>query len=156
MTSGLSEMNIISVHFCTLYDIFRYCHTDSDRQSPEQTDQMIQGLSECISSNVELRALAINGLGLDAEKVQKHLENYPKAITAAAFDLLMEWRNSQNNRQSAYKELYKGLKNSNLELYIAMVLKPRDKKPSKSSSSKTVKGENSKAVKRLTGGKRKR
>ena len=76
---------------------------------------------------MELRALALNGLCLEASKVQVHHENHPKDITTAAFNLLMEWHNSQKDKQIAYKELCKGLKNSNLEHYIATVLKPKDK-----------------------------
>ena len=114
---------------------------------------MIQSLADQISSYEELRSLAINGLGLEAVKVQKHKK---KDITTAAFDLVMEWRNSQNDRQSAHKELYNGLKNSNLELYIGMVLKPKDKKSSKSSSDEKINNKNAKVLKRLRKRPRKR
>ena len=130
--------------------------SDSDRRNPELTDQMLLDLSQCISSNGELRALAINGLGLEGSKVQKHLENYPKDINTAAHKLLMEWLNGQKGRESAYKELSKGLKNSNLELYIAMVLKPKDKTSTANVSDNKVNGANSKTVKRLRKGQRKR
>ena len=129
-----------------IVEMLCYFLTDSNRRIPELTDQMVERLSKCITSEEELRALAINGLGRESENVKKHQANYPKAITTAAYNLLIEWRNGQMDQQSAYKELCKGLKSSNLELYIASVLKPKDQKPSVSNGSK--KEESKKDVKR--------
>ena len=133
-----------------------YFTIDTKRRSPELTDQMLQDLAEHISSYAELRALAINGLGLDAVKVQKNKENYPNDITTAAHKVLTEWYKSQKDRQNAYKELCTGLTKSNLDLYIGMVLKPKDKKFYLYSSNKKVKGGNTKTMKRLRRSKRKR
>ena len=99
---------------------------ESDRERPQLTDLMLENLSKIITEP-ELRALAINGLGLDGVNVQKYLGPNPKHITSVASKLLREWSASQNSRQIAYKELCKSLKRNNLQHYVPIVLKPMSK-----------------------------
>ena len=94
-------------------------------KAPELTDGMLVNLSRQISKKGEIRGLAIIGLGMTSERVKIHLQYNAKDLETAAFDLLHEWRNSQEDAESAYEGLRKGLTECNLEYYISTALKPQ-------------------------------
>ena len=84
---------------------------------------MLQELFKHIKSKGELRALTITGLGIPTEKVKTHLQDNVSDFETAVFDLLHEWKNTQEDAESAYEGLRKGLDKCNLEHYISAVLK---------------------------------
>ena len=85
---------------------------------------MLVKLSQVINSKSELRVLAVNGLGMEINQVDPHLENNPKDIQSAVYDVLKEWRVEKYEAAEAYKALFQGLSKCNLGHHIKTVLKP--------------------------------
>ena len=82
---------------------------------------MIEKLSKNITSKGELRALGIRGLHMEAQQVERHLEDSKGDIVSAVFKVLMEWRTGQGDPASAYERLREGLLNSNLNIHIQLL-----------------------------------
>ena len=81
---------------------------EQDNQ-PVLTDASLLELSKEINNLAELREVAIKGLGIKNNKVDRHVNRLPSDISSATFDLLREWRYTQQNSKEAYAKLIKAL-----------------------------------------------
>ena len=83
---------------------------------------MLYCLSKCVTKGDELKNLAVMGLELELHAVSRHLNNRRDDITMAALDVLLEWRNSQENSTMAYIQLCKALRRARLNYLVGRVL----------------------------------
>ena len=83
----------------------------------ELSDANLWNLSEKLTQKENLRKLAILGLRIEASTMQKHLANNPNDISAAAFSLLTEWRNTQDNKRIAFTNLCDALERSEMRVF---------------------------------------
>ena len=83
---------------------------------------MIKNLSKCLSEEDELMALAELGLEMHPRDVRRHLDNQGD-IYNAALSLLKEWRETQEDKVTAYKTLCEALEGVKMEFYISYALK---------------------------------
>ena len=65
---------------------------------------MLLNLSKSLEEE-DLHNLAVRGLGMDTSIVDSALSNNPKNRNLAAYDVLKQWRNSQENASNAYNIL---------------------------------------------------
>ena len=65
-------------------------------------------LSKHINSELELRCLAIIGLEVDENVVDKHIKNNNE-FNVAVYRVLKEWFNSIESSEEAYRILYEAL-----------------------------------------------
>ena len=86
------------------------------------TDERLVKLSNRITEKGKFRTLGIIGLGISNSTVKRHLQNTD--ITEAAFEMLDEWRDSQDNEEVAYTNVCKALKHDEvaMEFLIGQVL----------------------------------
>ena len=49
----------------------------------------------------DLREVALKGLGVSADCVEKHIKNTQNDVTSASYDLFKEWKNRQPDTKSA-------------------------------------------------------
>ena len=84
---------------------------------------MILKLSQKITCTNDLRSLATFGLEIEDPTVNKNLHN-EKDINEAAYQVLREWRTSQDNDKVVYKNLCEALrdKDVNMKAHIQNVL----------------------------------
>ena len=84
---------------------------------------MIVKLSEKITCKFDLRKFATYGLDMEDPTVNKNFQN-EKDINEAAYQVLREWRTSQDNDKVAYKNLCEALKDKdvNMKAHIQNVL----------------------------------
>ena len=96
---------------------------------PKLTGEMMWKLSKQINSDGDLRTLAMEGLGLEDPTVNKNLQN-KRDINEAAYQVLREWRTSQENDRIAYQNLCEALKDEDVKMkaHIQNVLEPTWKK----------------------------
>ena len=73
------------------------------------SDQGLWSLSNKITSDAELKNLAISGLKMDDRLVEKHINNEKGDISSAAHKVLQDWRKSIENPRVAYNQLYEAL-----------------------------------------------
>ena len=85
---------------------------------PELTTSMVLKLSHRINSSVDIRLLAIDGLGLEEQVVKTHLYNERHDIRDAAYNVLDEWRKNQQSSRDAYRNLCAALKRVGMASYI--------------------------------------
>ena len=83
-------------------------------EAEQFTDVRLLKLSNRITDRLKLRSLAIIGLGKTIPEVERHMQNTD--ITDAAYNILCEWRDSQENNEVAYKNICKALKNDEVDM----------------------------------------
>ena len=83
----------------------------------ELTDAMVNNLAQCLTSEENLRNLAMNGFGMKRYVVERHVSNHRK-LNDAAYHLLSEWLNSKATRVVAYRELCAALMTAGQEALI--------------------------------------
>ena len=76
----------------------------------ELTDSMLLRLSQQITSAAELHHLAINGLGMRHNVIERHIVDCGGDITHATLRVLQLWCRMYENRTVAYTELCKSLR----------------------------------------------
>ena len=81
---------------------------ESSAETKQLTDERLVKLPNRITERGKLRTLAIIGLGISNSTVKRHLQN--SDITEAAFEMLDEWRDSQENEAAAFINICKALK----------------------------------------------
>ena len=86
------------------------------------TDIGLQKLSRMMTDTEELRFLAIYGLKMEQHLVTRHLQNHQNDITGAAYKILSQWRTSQTNDTTAYKNLQQALLDNNMKYFIENAL----------------------------------
>ena len=70
---------------------------------------MLFKLSKCINNQTNLNDLAILGLGLNYDVVDKHIKNKKDEFNVAVFDILKEWFKTIESPEEKYQILYKAL-----------------------------------------------
>ena len=78
---------------------------------------MLHNLSQKKVNEKDLRDVALKGLGLEGQDVQRHISN-SKDITEAAYNVLRDWFNTQNSPNVAYTMLTRALEIANKRLMI--------------------------------------
>ena len=73
------------------------------------TDQGLWSLSTKLTSNADLKKLAISGLKMDGHQVEKHINNEKGDISSAAHKVLQDWRNSRESDKVAGNKLWEAL-----------------------------------------------
>ena len=63
----------------------------------------------------DLRDVALKGLGIEGQDVQRHISN-SKDITEAAYNVLRDWFNTQKSPSVAYVMLTRALEAANKNL----------------------------------------
>ena len=71
-------------------------------------------LSNKITRQSELKKLGTEGLRVNVNKIDRHITNN-RDISSAAYDVLSDWRKSQENNTVAYKNICEALKMANME-----------------------------------------
>ena len=79
-------------------------------------------LSLCITSETKLHTLAITGLGLPDNMVDRSLHDKRNNITMAARDVLVQWRVFQKNDKQAYRNMCSALKRVKMDYLIHVAL----------------------------------
>ena len=78
---------------------------------------MLVKLSNTITRESELRKLGVMGFHLETEEIDTHIMNNSD-IASAAYHVLSEWRNQQEDHKVAYNILCDALRKVNMELMI--------------------------------------
>ena len=78
-------------------------------------------LSQSITKKFDLRKLALHGLNMKSSEIERHLANESYDISEAAYQLLVEWRNSQDDECTAYIKIQNALASAELS-YLKMKL----------------------------------
>ena len=68
---------------------------------------ILQELAKRITSESKLRDVAVRGLGISSETVEKHLEENPKNYDLTGYRLLWEWVQSQRDIEAAQLKIKK-------------------------------------------------
>ena len=84
---------------------------------------MVLELSREITSEMDLKILATNGLGVSENVIAAQLYDRRHSITEAAHQVIINWRKSIENPYKAYSELCDALRKTNMTLLIGKVLK---------------------------------
>ena len=87
----------------------------------ELTDYMLWNLAKEYTNRNDLRTLALK-LGLKESQVTTSLTNNNNDINSAAYDLLRQWRASQDNNRIAYTNICKTLEDAEQKFLIWKVL----------------------------------
>ena len=82
---------------------------------------MLWNLAKEITNSSQLRTLGLK-LKLGDSKIDTALTNHRYDINDAAYDVLRNWRDSQEDATEAYKEICKALKDAKQNLLISKVL----------------------------------
>ena len=82
---------------------------------------MLWSLAKEITSSSDVRTLGLK-LELDNSKITTSLTNYPNNINDAAFDVLRQWRDSQEDATVAYGKICEALKDAKQNFLISKVL----------------------------------
>ena len=85
------------------------------------TSPKLLRLSKKLTSVNDLRRLGIDGLRLEATKVDSCKQNNPNDIISAAYDLLTEWSKSQPNKITASKNIREALKRAEMSSLIVEI-----------------------------------
>ena len=88
----------------------------------ELTDPMILSLSQQITNESDLRNLAIRGLDMKVNIVDKHVNSRKPEMTLAAEDIITKWRNNVVNSRTAYRRLCDARERVGMIRYIHEVL----------------------------------
>ena len=81
------------------------------------TDSKILELSKQFTTQLNLRDVAIKGLNISSRTVERHIQNNQNRITEAAYCLFQEWRDSQENLNTAYDKMYQALENIKMSYF---------------------------------------
>ena len=73
------------------------------------SDQGLWSLSNKITSDADLKKLAISGLKMDGHLVEKHINNEKGDISSAAHKVLQDWRKSKESDKVAGSELWEAM-----------------------------------------------
>ena len=57
-------------------------------------------------------------LGMEENKIQTHLNNYPQNINTAAYHCLREWRQDYQDDKKAYRDMCAALEKAELKRFI--------------------------------------
>ena len=87
----------------------------------ELSDPRLVLLSEEINQARKLRRLAVVGLKMDSVVIDSSLQNNTD-IVEAAYHVLKQWRDSQPDRTTAYKQICQALRNVKMEMLITEAL----------------------------------
>ena len=90
---------------------------------PGLTDGMTLGLSQQITSELQLNTLAIHGLNIPEEVVERHVNNKKNDITMATHALLKEWRKKYQDQKVAFLELCSALEETKMASYKQIMLR---------------------------------
>ena len=85
--------------------------------SDELTDANLVCLSQKITRIEKLRGLCVIGLKMDHDVVEQAINDHRK-ISEIANELIFKWLRSQDDRETAHKNLCKGLRSVNLNLCL--------------------------------------
>ena len=95
------------LHFFIFYLI-----ADEQPADVRLTDSKLLELSGQFVSVQDLREVAIKGLDISANRVERHLKGYPSNISTAAFNLMREWRDTQPDGSAAHSKITQALENT--------------------------------------------
>ena len=70
---------------------------------------MILDLSKLLVTPSDLREVAIKGLNMEGNKVEIHIKSNQNEITSVGYNLLREWRDTQQDSRMAYAKLIEAL-----------------------------------------------
>ena len=112
------QQRIVSVIY---YFESMHLFVDNPDNGRELTDDKLTKLSQFITSNQELRVLAINGLGMEDYVIETELHNN-KDLFSAASKVLNRWRKGITNAEIAYSKLKIALESVNMAFYVSAVL----------------------------------
>ena len=73
------------------------------------SDKGLWSLSTKLTSNADLKKLAISGLNMDVHSVEQHINNEKGDISTAAHKVLQDWKKSIEDPKVAYNQLYEAL-----------------------------------------------
>ena len=85
---------------------------------------MLMKLSKKYSSDEEINSLTLIGLGMKNDVVEGHMKNHRHDIHKAVFEILKDWRDSQDDFKIAYQKLCAALRHDdvNKNVYIKLAL----------------------------------
>ena len=85
---------------------------------------MLMKLSKKYSAEDEILSLTLIGLGMKEDVVQGHMKNHRHDIHKAVFEILKDWRDSQDDFKIAYEKLCAALRNDevNKHSYVKLAL----------------------------------
>ena len=85
------------------------------------TDSMLWSLAKEITNSSDIRTLGLK-LKVDNSQITTFLTNHPNDINGAAFDVLRQWRDNQDNATVAYGKICEALKDAKQIFLISKVL----------------------------------
>ena len=93
-------------------------------EEPELSTAMLLKLSKFYHSDEDIYSFRLLGLEMDENVVEGHLRNKRGDIHSAVFQILKDWRKTQEDARMAYQSLCKALrhKDFNTPAYIKQVL----------------------------------
>ena len=92
------------------------------KKTIELTEKCLHELSMRLTKEADIYSLAVDGLGMENHVVEKFLSDHKGDITTAAHRLLNKWLQTQPDRQTAYVNICRALKDAGMEFYIKDVL----------------------------------
>ena len=84
----------------------------------ELTDTRLWKLAKRILSAEDLLTLAIMGLHVEEDIIDRHLRDQSNSICIASFNVLKEWRISQPDRCIAYTNMCEALRKVGMNSYV--------------------------------------
>ena len=100
-----------------------FFHSGTYYDKPGQlTDQRLLLLSQLITEQEELRALALFGLNIPDHEVAKHFVDNRGSINTAAYNLLRDWRRTQRDEREAFDNMKAALEAVNMGYYVGKAL----------------------------------
>ena len=79
-------------------------------------DASLLELSKQFVTELDLRDVAIRGLGIQGNTVEKHVKDNPSSITSAAYTCFREWLTTQPNITIARENMNRALDKTNKSL----------------------------------------
>ena len=85
------------------------------------TSSKLFRLSGHITNAYDLRSLGIDGLRVEANKVDTLIHNHPNDISSAAYDLLRDWSKTQPNKIIALERMLEALQRVKMSSLITEI-----------------------------------
>ena len=111
-------MSCVWVHVLVYENVYSAFISD-DR---ELTDALLFNLASYVTSRSGVRTLAFRELGMSFSAVDLHIMNNQSDMTAAMYDILLDWRQTQPDNRTAYINLGQALKRAGMSLLIDQVM----------------------------------
>ena len=90
------------------------------------TDARMLLLSKRIHSELDIKRLGVNGLGMEAHVVDKCVRRNTKDLETAMYEVLKAWYITHESRSQAYANLCTAIRKVNMDFLIEEVLESED------------------------------